>query len=85
MLKKINKLLIGTNNKGKFREIRALLTDKIKTFSTSDFNLKSPRENGKTFLENSLVYKDLIDSGLYDEFSKKRLGKLKREYLNEKK
>ena len=52
---KINKLLIGTNNKGKLREIKSLLPKKIKIHSTSDFNLKSPIENGKTFKENSLI------------------------------
>ena len=53
--KKIKKLLIGTNNKGKLKEIRDLLPKKIKTYSTSKFNLKSPRENGKTFKENSII------------------------------
>ena len=53
--KKIKKLLIGTNNTGKLKEIRDLLPKNIKTFSTSEFNLKSPRENGKTFKENSLI------------------------------
>ena len=53
--KKINKLLIGTNNKGKLREIRDLLPKYIKIFSCSDFKLKSPRETGKTFKENSLI------------------------------
>ena len=53
--KKILQLLIGTNNKGKLREIKALLPKKIKIFSTSDFNLKSPIENGKTFEQNSLI------------------------------
>tara|TARA_B100000575_G_scaffold249372_1_gene215721 strand:- start:47 stop:649 length:603 start_codon:yes stop_codon:yes gene_type:complete len=53
--KKISQLLIGTNNKGKLREIKALLPKNIKVFSTSDFNLKSPKENGKTFKENSLI------------------------------
>ena len=52
---KINKLLIGTNNKGKLREIKSLLPKKIKIYSTSKFNLKSPTENGKTFKENSLI------------------------------
>ena len=52
---KINKLLIGTNNKGKLREIKSLLPKKIKIHSTSEFNLKSPVENGKTFKENSLI------------------------------
>ena len=52
---KINKLLIGTNNKGKLHEIKSLLPKNIKIHSTSEFNLKSPIENGKTFKENSLI------------------------------
>ena len=53
--KKIKKLLIGTNNKGKLREIRDLLPKYIKTYSTAKFKLKSPKENGKTFKQNSLI------------------------------
>ena len=52
---KILKLLIGTNNKGKLKEIRDLLPKYIKTYSTADYNLKSPREDGLTFEENSLI------------------------------
>ena len=52
---KILKLLIGTNNKGKLKEIRDLLPKHIKTYSTADYNLKSPREDGLTFEENSLI------------------------------
>ena len=52
---KIYKLLIGTNNKGKLREIKSLLPKNIEIYSTSKFNLKSPLENGKTFKENSLI------------------------------
>ncbi|MDC3006798.1 RdgB/HAM1 family non-canonical purine NTP pyrophosphatase [Candidatus Pelagibacter sp.] len=56
MLKqKIYKLLIGTNNKGKLREIKNLLPKNIKIHSTSEFKLKSPPEIGKTFKENSLI------------------------------
>jgi XTP/dITP diphosphohydrolase len=54
-MKKISNLLIGTNNKGKYREILDLLPKYIKTYSTSDFKLKSPIENGLTFEENSLI------------------------------
>ena len=54
-MKKISKLLIGTNNKGKFKEIRDLLPKYIKTYSTSEFKLKSPKENGLTFIENSII------------------------------
>ena len=53
--KKINKILIGTNNVGKLREIKALLPKSLKIYSTKDFKLKSPIENGKSFLENSLI------------------------------
>tara|TARA_A100001015_G_scaffold169781_1_gene188756 strand:+ start:365 stop:967 length:603 start_codon:yes stop_codon:yes gene_type:complete len=53
--KKIKKLLIGTNNKGKYKEIRALLPKGIKTQSTIDFNIKSPVENGKSFAQNSII------------------------------
>ena len=53
--KKINKILIGTNNKGKLKEIRNLLPKNIKTLSTLSYKLKSPTENGKTFKENSLI------------------------------
>jgi XTP/dITP diphosphohydrolase len=53
--KKIKELIIGTNNKGKLKEIRDLLPKSIKTFSTSDFQLKSPIESGKNFRQNSLI------------------------------
>ena len=53
--KKIEKLLIGTNNKGKLKEIRDLLPKNIVTLSTAEFKLKSPRENGKSFEENSII------------------------------
>tara|TARA_Y200000002_G_C22305961_1_gene506485 strand:- start:17 stop:613 length:597 start_codon:yes stop_codon:yes gene_type:complete len=54
-MKKISKLLIGTNNKGKFKEISDLLPKYIKTYSTADFKLKSPKEVGLTFEENSYI------------------------------
>ena len=54
-MKKISKLLIGTNNKGKYKEIKDLLPKYIKTYSISEFKLKSPREDGLTFTENSII------------------------------
>ena len=54
-MKKISKLLIGTNNKGKYKEIKDLLPKYIKTYSTSEFKLKSPSEDGLTFAENSII------------------------------
>ena len=53
--KKIVELLIGTNNKGKLKEIRDLLPKNLIIHSPSDFKIKSPIENGKTFEENSLI------------------------------
>ena len=54
-IQKINKLIIGTNNKGKLSEIKNLLPKNMEIHSTSEFNLKSPIENGKTFKQNSLI------------------------------
>ena len=53
--KKISKILIGTNNEGKLREIKDLLPKLIKVYSTKDFKIKSPIEIGKSFLKNSLI------------------------------
>ena len=55
LMKKINNILIGTNNSGKLKEIKDLLPKNLEIYSTSDFKLKSPIENGKTFEENSLI------------------------------
>ena len=82
---KINKLLIGTNNKGKLREIKSLLPKNIKIYSTSSFNLRSPVENGKTFKDNSLIKSKYFskktglicladDSGLEIDFLDKNPG-----------
>jgi len=53
--KKIKKILIGSNNKGKLKEIRALIPKNVKVYSASRFKIKSPVENGKSFKENSLI------------------------------
>ena len=55
LMKKITKLLIGTNNKGKLREIKDLLPKSLKIYSTASFKFRSPTENGNTFKENSLI------------------------------
>tara|TARA_B100001540_G_scaffold299606_1_gene304265 strand:- start:3670 stop:4275 length:606 start_codon:yes stop_codon:yes gene_type:complete len=51
----INEILIGSNNKGKIKEIKDLLPKRIKILSPKDFKIKSPREIGKTFKQNSLL------------------------------
>ena len=53
--KKITKLLVGTNNSGKLKEIRDLLPKNLKIYSTSNFKTTSPIENGNSFEENSLI------------------------------
>ena len=83
--KKISKILIGSNNRGKLREITSLLPKNVKVFSTKDFNLKSPKETGKTFKSNALIKAkyfskktNLIclsdDSGLEIDVLKKKPG-----------
>jgi XTP/dITP diphosphohydrolase len=52
-MKKIKEILIGTHNKGKIKEIAYLLNKKIKKFTPFQFNIKSPRETGKSFKSNS--------------------------------
>jgi len=53
--KKIIKLLIGTNNKGKLKEISDLLPKNLEIYTPLELKIKSPIENGKTFEENSLI------------------------------
>ena len=52
-MKKIKKILIGTHNKGKIKEISYLLSKKIKKISPFQLNIRSPIENGKSFKSNS--------------------------------
>ena len=53
--KKIINLIVGTNNRGKLREIKDLLPKNLKICLLKDLKLKSPKENGKSFKENSLI------------------------------
>ena len=52
-MKKIKKILIGTHNKGKIKEISYLLNKKIKKISPFELKIKSPKETGKSFKANS--------------------------------
>ena len=52
-MKKIQKILIGTHNRGKIKEISYLLNKKIKKLTPFDLNIKSPAETGKSFKANS--------------------------------
>ena len=54
-MKKIQKILIGTHNKGKIKEISYLLNKKIQKISPLELNIKSPKETGKSFNSNSVL------------------------------
>ena len=53
--KKINEIFIGSNNKGKLKEIADLLPKNLKIYSNLDFKIPSPIETGTTFEQNSLL------------------------------
>ena len=53
--KKIENLLIGSNNQGKIDEFKELLPKSVKIQSAKAYNLSSPIENRKTFRGNSLL------------------------------
>ncbi len=49
----MKKILIGTHNMGKFKEISHLISKKYKKISPKLLKIKSPKETGKTFIANS--------------------------------
>ena len=51
----MKKILIGTHNKGKFKEISYLISKKIKKISPQKLKIKSPKETGKTFSANAVL------------------------------
>ena len=54
-MKKIDKIIVGTHNSGKLKEICDLLPKNITKISPKDLNLPSPKEIGSTFKENSTI------------------------------
>lgn len=51
-----NELVVATHNKGKAREITALLSSYVDHFYTAgELNLPEPEETGKTFKENAIL------------------------------
>ena len=54
-MKKIKKIIIGTNNPGKYKELSDLLPKKIRLLSAKKLEIISPEENGKSFKENSFI------------------------------
>ena len=49
----MKKILIGTHNRGKIKEISYLLNQKLKKITPFELNIKSPKETGKSFKANS--------------------------------
>ena len=49
----MKKILIGTHNAGKFREIAYLIAKKYKKISPMSLKIESPKETGKSFIANS--------------------------------
>ena len=49
----MKKILIGTHNQGKFREISSLISKKYRKISPKALGIPSPHETGKTFKTNA--------------------------------
>ena len=49
----MKKILIGTHNAGKFKEIAYLVSKEFKKISPISLKIKSPKETGKSFISNS--------------------------------
>ena len=49
----MKKILIGTHNKGKFKEISFLISSKYRKINPINLKIPSPKETGKTFVSNS--------------------------------
>ena len=49
----MKKILIGTHNKGKFKEISFLISSKFSKINPINLKIPSPKETGKTFASNS--------------------------------
>ena len=54
-MNKIEEIVVGTNNEGKYKEICDLLPDKIKKHTPKEFGILTPEETGKSFFENALI------------------------------
>ena len=52
----MKEIVIASHNEGKVDEIRGLLRKyKFKIYSLKKFSKIEPKENGKTFIENSII------------------------------
>ena len=69
----MKKILIGTHNNGKFKEIAYLLPKKYKKISPLKLQIKSPKETGKTFKSNAKLkvkyFSKFVDYGVISDDS----------------
>ena len=56
----MKKILIGTHNVGKFKEIAYLISKKYKKISPISLKIKSPKETGKSFISNPKLKANLF-------------------------
>ena len=69
----MKKILVGTHNKGKFKEIAYLLPKKYKKISPLKLRIKSPKETGKSFKSNAKLkvkfFSKYVDYGVISDDS----------------
>ena len=69
----MKKILVGTHNNGKFKEIAYLLPKKYKKISPLKLKIKSPKETGKSFKSNARLkvkfFSKYVDYGVISDDS----------------
>ena len=69
----MKKILVGTHNNGKFKEIAYLLPKKYKKISPIKLKIKSPEETGKSFKSNARLkvkfFSRFVDYGVISDDS----------------
>jgi len=69
----MKKILVGTHNNGKFKEIAHLLPKKYKKISPLKLQIKSPKETGKSFKSNARLkvkfFSKFVDYGVISDDS----------------
>ena len=69
----MKKILVGTHNNGKFKEIAYLLPKKYKKISPLKLKIKSPKETGKSFKSNARLkvkfFSKFVDCGVISDDS----------------
>ena len=69
----MKKILVGTHNKGKFKEIAYLLPKKYNKISPLKLQIKSPKETGKSFKSNARLkvkfFSKFVDYGVISDDS----------------